>query len=285
MKKLPLPSYQFLDTFNVCLQDCDSENLPAMIGLRQQIPGFDLLYRQRASNTTLHQSTQSRHGHSEDIVIGNVTKADFVDLYEDCFVKTGTSGRAIYDEIRASSDGLCPLCGIGSVSTLDHYLPKARYPLYSVHPCNLVPACMDCNKGKGSSVLNSNVEEPLHPYFVSPHFIDEHWISAEIVETTPVTARFYPTPRATWSQDCQQRAVNHFNDFGLASRYKTQASLLFTMLTERVRELKHEQGLSTEEIQANFLARTQTQPPNSIARALMEAIAQSEWFCSEQYLV
>ncbi|MEH0716202.1 hypothetical protein H4F24_01275 [Vibrio alginolyticus] len=285
MKKLPLPSYQFLDTFNVCLQDCDSENLPAMIGLRQQIPGFDLLYRQRASNTTLHQSTQSRHGHSEDVVIGNVTKADFVDLYEDCFVKTGTSGRAIYDEIRASSDGLCPLCGIGSVSTLDHYLPKARYPLYSVHPCNLVPACMDCNKGKGSSVLNSNVEEPLHPYFVSPHFIDEHWISAEIVETTPVTARFYPTPCATWSQDCQQRAVNHFNDFGLASRYKTQASLLFTMLTERVRELKHEQGLSTEEIQANFLARTQTQPPNSIARALMEAIAQSEWFCSEQYLV
>ncbi|HHF2969805.1 TPA: HNH endonuclease [Vibrio diabolicus] len=285
MKKLPLPSYQFLDTFNVCLQDCDSENLPAMIGLRQHIPEFDLIYQQRASNTTLHQLTQSRHGHSEDIVVESITKADFVDLYEKCFVKTGTSGRTIYDALRASSDGLCPLCGIGSVSTLDHYLPKARYPLYSVNPCNLVPACMDCNKGKGSSVLNSNVEEPLHPYFVSEHFIDEHWISAEIVETTPVTARFFPSPLATWSQECQQRAINHFNDFDLASRYKTQASLLFTMLTERVRELKHEQGLSTEEIQANFLARTQTQPPNSIARALMEAIAQSEWFCSEQYLV
>ena len=40
----------------------------------------------------------------------------------------------------------------------------------------------------------------------------------------------------------------------------------------------------TEEIQAHFLARSQTQPPNSITRALMGAIAESEWFCSEQYL-
>ncbi len=285
MKKLPLPNYIFLNIYSTCLQDFNPAKLPAMMGISQNIPTYEALYQQRATNSTLYQSTQSRHGHSGDIVVGNVTKADLVSLYEDCFVKTGTNGRVLYDAIRASSDGLCPLCGIGSVSTLDHYLPKARYPLYSVHPHNLVPACMDCNKGKGSAVLNSSIEEPLHPYFVSQHFIDEHWITAEIIETTPVTVRFYPTPPTAWGQDCQQRAVNHFNDFKLASRYKTQASLLFTMFTDRVSELKHEQGLSTGEIQAHFLARLPTQPPNSITRALMEAIAQSEWFCSELYLV
>ncbi|WP_318459451.1 HNH endonuclease [Photobacterium leiognathi] len=283
MKKLPLPNYQFLNAFNICLQDSDSKNLPAMEEILQDIPRYDLQYRLRAFSTTLHQSTQSRHGHSGDIVVGNVTKKDFVDLYEYCFVKAG--GRVIYDKLRASSDGLCPLCGIGSVSTLDHYLPKARYPLYSVHPANLVPACMDCNKGKGSSVFNSNTEEPLHPYFVSQHFIDEHWITAEIVETIPVTAHFYPTPPPTWSKDSQQRAINHFNDFNLASRYKTQASLLFSMFTDRVKELKHEQDLSTKDIQENFLTRSQTQPANSITRALMEAIAKSSWFCSEEYII
>ena len=285
MKKLPLPNYSFLNIYNVCLQDCNSANLLAMQEIRSNISDYEVIYQRRATNTTLYESRKSRHGHPGDIVVGNVTKANLVNLYEDCFVKTGTSGRAIYNAIRASSDGLCPLCGIGIVSTLDHYLPKARYPLYSVHPHNLVPACMDCNKGKGSTVLNSSIEEPLHPYFVSQHFIDEHWIIAKIIETIPVTAQFYPVPLTAWDQTCQQRAVNHFNDFKLASRYKIQASLLFTMFTDRVSELKHEQCFSTEEIQANFLARSQTLPPNSITRALMGAIAESEWFCSEQYLV
>ncbi|HDY7633854.1 TPA: hypothetical protein RQJ80_002642 [Vibrio vulnificus] len=285
MKRLPLPDYKFLSIYDVCLKALTPASLPAMLAIRDSLPSYQELYKQRASNSTLHQSTQSRHGHSEDIVVGNVTKSDFVSLYEDSFVKTGTEGRVIYDALRASSDGQCPLCGIGSVFTLDHYLPKARYPLYSVHPHNLVPAYMDCNKGKGSAVLNTSADEPLHPYFVSQHFIDEHWISAEIIETTPVTARFFPAPPDTWSPICQQRALNHFNGFKLASRYKTQASLFFTMFIESVRELKHEQGLGTEEIQANFLAKSLAQPPNSITRALMEAIGRSSWFCSEQYSV
>ncbi|MBL4282197.1 HNH endonuclease [Vibrio fluvialis] len=284
MKKLPLPNYKFLNTFDVCLQDCTFENRDAMVKIRKYLLGIDTLYQQRASSTTLHLSNKARHGHSGDLVFLGVTKGDFVNLYLDCFAKAGSSGRVIYDALRASSNGLCPLCGIGSVSTLDHYLPKARYPLYSVLPCNLVPSCIDCNSGKGSTVLNSNIEEPLHPYFVSQHFIDEHWISADIVETKPVTAEFYPTPLATWSQDCQKRAVNHFKSFDLASRYKTQASLFFTIFTEQVRALKHDQGLSTVDIQADFIAKSQEQPPNSISRALMEAISRSEWFCSQQYL-
>lgn len=56
------------------------------------------------------------------------------------------------------------------------------------------------------------------------------------------------------------------------------------MFIEQVRELKYEQNLNTEQIQANFRNKALNQPSNSISRALMEAIAQSEWFCSEGYI-
>ncbi|HHK8151036.1 TPA: HNH endonuclease [Serratia marcescens] len=284
MKKLPLPKYHFLDVYNTCVSDCDSNNLTAMRAISQQLPEFEDLYQQRAASVMLHLTHPSRHGHSQDEVISNITKADFVGLYDNCLSKAGTSGRVIYDAIRSSSTGECPLCGIGYVSTLDHYLPKARYPLYSVHPHNLVPACMDCNKGKGSSVLNSSIDEPFHPYFISMQFINEHWIAARIVETKPVTAHFYLNLPTAWDNDSRQRAINHFDGFNLASRYKVQASQFFTMFIEQVRELKHEQNFNTAQVQANFRNKSLNQPFNSITRALMEAIAQSEWFCSEGYI-
>ncbi len=108
-------------------------------------------------------------------------------------------------------------------------------------------------------------------------------LAAQIIETKPVTAQFYPNLPTSWDNDSRQRAINHFNGFNLASRYKVQASQFFTMFIEQVRELKHEQNLSTEQIQANFRNKALNQPPNSISRALMEAIAQSEWFCYECY--
>ena len=40
----------------------------------------------------------------------------------------------------------CPFCGVGRVSTLDHYLPKTKYPTYAVTPVNLVACCAECNK-------------------------------------------------------------------------------------------------------------------------------------------
>lgn len=284
MKKLPLPNYDFLSTYDICLQSSNSNNLIAMRAIRPNIADHEAIYQRRATNVTLHHSAMSRHGNSGDIVTGNVTKDDFVSLYEDCFVKTGTPGRAIYDALRTSSNGICPLCGIGGVSTLDHYLPKARYPLYSVFPVNLVPACMDCNKGKGSSVLTSSDEEPLHPYFVAQHFIDEHWIRAEIVESKPLSARFFPEPPVNWDQDSRQRAINHFNDFQLDNKYRTQASLFFTMFTSMVKDLIHRQRLSTVEIQEHFLSMSVNELPNSVSRSVMAAISESDWFCTEQYL-
>ncbi|WP_053161421.1 HNH endonuclease [Streptomyces caatingaensis] len=60
---------------------------------------------------------------------------------------------------------LCPLCGISKVTTIDHQLLKGRYPLLAVVPVNLVPACRDCNTGKGEEAPATAEDQPLHPYY------------------------------------------------------------------------------------------------------------------------
>lgn len=70
----------------------------------------------------------------EQVITGNVTKDDLMNLYTRHMLKLGSESGKIYDKLRAASNGVCPLCGIHGVATLDHYLPKARYPLFSVNP-------------------------------------------------------------------------------------------------------------------------------------------------------
>lgn len=58
----------------------------------------------------------------------------------------------------------CPICGSGDARTIEHYLPKERYPEFYIYCCNLVPSCSACNAKRGSRNNNPNLPL-LHPYF------------------------------------------------------------------------------------------------------------------------
>ncbi len=69
-------------------------------------------------------------------------------------------------KMRESTEHLvCPMCGSMHSGTLDHYLPKNGYPIFSVLSKNLVPACK-CNSKRSETLLGTNPgERILHPYF------------------------------------------------------------------------------------------------------------------------
>lgn len=73
---------------------------------------------------------------------------------------------AYIKEIRDSTEHLvCPMCGSSHRGTLDHYLPKKHYPIFSVFSKNLVPACK-CNSKRGDKLFGPGPgERVLHPYF------------------------------------------------------------------------------------------------------------------------
>jgi len=92
-------------------------------------------------------------------------KTSFLNLYlspdED-----SAQGRMLTD-LKDHGLNLCPACGeLGRPNTLDHYLPKGRYPHFCVTPANLFPMCDACQKEKREKT--GNAAEPrffLHPYF------------------------------------------------------------------------------------------------------------------------
>ncbi|WP_333624549.1 hypothetical protein [Sphingobacterium siyangense] len=50
----------------------------------------------------------------------------------------------------------CPYCGIGEVSTFDHYLPQSRFGAFTTHPKNLICCCGKCNPKRGNRWLDAN---------------------------------------------------------------------------------------------------------------------------------
>jgi len=62
---------------------------------------------------------------------------------------------------------LCPFCGeLGRPRTLDHYLPKNKFPEFSVNLANLVPMCDWCQGEKSETYLTDEKGKKFfHPYF------------------------------------------------------------------------------------------------------------------------
>ncbi|WP_237209296.1 HNH endonuclease [Rothia nasimurium] len=64
-------------------------------------------------------------------------------------------------------NGRCSYCQISRANTLDHFLPKSRYPLLAISPWNLVPCCSECNSS--ISIKNAEIKSPrlIHPFFLN----------------------------------------------------------------------------------------------------------------------
>lgn len=97
------------------------------------------------------------------IACANSTK--FLTLYKSP-QEASTQG-AVLKQLRDHGFQFCPSCGeAGSPNTLDHFLPKEKYPHFSVTIANLTPMCSRCQGKKGDDVGDD--ENPrffIHPYF------------------------------------------------------------------------------------------------------------------------
>lgn len=71
----------------------------------------------------------------------------------------------------------CPMCGSSGGRSLDHALPRAAFPEFSIVRENLVPACTICNSDEKGSEFRGLVapERLIHPYY-------DEWASDPIWE-------------------------------------------------------------------------------------------------------
>ena len=61
---------------------------------------------------------------------------------------------------------VCPYCGFGEPTELDHYLPKCEFDELAIYPRNLIPSCSHCNRAKGTLVPSELCDKRfIHAYF------------------------------------------------------------------------------------------------------------------------
>lgn len=94
-----------------------------------------------------------------------VRSKTFQNLYSTA--KQGSAHGDALALIRNHDLDLCPACGEpGTPNTLDHYLPKGKYPHFSIIPVNLVPMCDACQSKKLEKTGDAH-----HPrFFIHPYF-------------------------------------------------------------------------------------------------------------------
>ena len=286
MRRIATPQITSGDLYRACVSGVGDAHLQAEYEMGfPHVEAQVALYFANAHIGQLCTLTQTNAKPNEDpVVVGGLTKSKLTKLYTNYMVPNDKPARDIYDRLVVSADDKCPFCGgIGHPKTLDHYLPKANFPQYSVLPTNLVPCCRDCNTEKSNAVAVTLGEQTLHPYLDRDHFFSEQWVRASVFELEPVTLHFSAHPPENWSPTDKQRVVTHFKDYGLAKRFGIEAGReLSTLVHLRSNILR---GLPKDTFHRYLVdvSTDQTLMLNDWKRVMYQALSCSEWFLSHPF--
>jgi hypothetical protein len=168
------------------------------------------------------------------VALGTWTKAEREDLLH-CYETTTKALQQLKTLISESQpDGVrdvCPYCCIGGPRQFDHYLPKEKFPEYSVHSYNLVPCCGVCNGKKSYIWLQPNNTRTFINFYLdslpaAPMLdVTVQW-SVKNGKLVPVSTFQLVCPAGFGVAEFQLVST-HFQKLGLLARYKDQAHTEF----------------------------------------------------------
>jgi hypothetical protein len=244
MMRLSEPEFTFEQVLEACSAGItgNAELLQKVKHCSAELLAQAPLYLNAASTGKLHLIT-AIFSATDPHVVKTLKMSDLIKLYEQYFVPNEKPARQIYNAILNSAKERCPFCGgLGTPRTLDHFLPKARFPQFSVLPLNLVPSCRDCNLDeKGNTFAKEPCDQIIQPYADCDRFFSDQWIFATYISSDtdePGSFEYFANPPNEWPDVDRKRANKHFRDFGLAKRYATKAAESLGMVLSQISRLQ-----------------------------------------------
>jgi len=227
MRHLPPPTnqaghqYAAGEVAQICIDAIQQpqELIERITAIIPNIATAETQYDQFAQAATLHNFPQEDHVDGPN---GTVTADELKRLYTYRMLDENQPGRAIYDRLILSAGETCPLCGVREVKTLDHHLPKTDFPILSVAPINMVPACRDCQSEKMAVFPMVAQDQTLHPYY--DNIDGDIWLTAVVNQTQPASFTFDVTPPAAWTAIMAARVRHHMISFGLPRLFAVNAA-------------------------------------------------------------
>ena len=291
MKQLDPPTCSPSALFDFCIEGIDD---PALSG--RLVAGKHLVlakyeeYEAHSRTQTWYMLDRARHSHPNQVIVGSLTKGELMALYSDYMVASKGGARREYDQIKLIARDECPYCGgcgemvvDDAIGSLDHFLPKSRFPVFSVFPVNLVPACDVCNKGMGSRFPTDPSHQPLHPYFDAPRFFDVKWTTAAVEEQNPPIVNFDVSPPDAWSEGDKQRVSQHFDNCKLRGRYRGKVNSRISSIIDQRKNAHRDLTVAQFREGLRDVADNPVLPINGWERTLYHALAESDWFCDNDF--
>lgn len=236
MKNIKKPELTIEEILNACISNLTNEEVKnALIENIGILKEHNEIFEEKVLSFELYKIEQ--YIEINDTANATVLKK----LYTDKLSKKGHVAREIYDKILFTAPKeKCPYCNHRIADTLDHYLPKSNYPIYSISPINLLPACTQCNKGKTNSIPTNSAEQTLHPYFDNIEKLE--WLQCEIENLPDIIFNFIPKSIFKDDDINNQRISNHFNFYNLNELYKSNASSEFENIKFQITRIFNNKG-------------------------------------------
>jgi hypothetical protein len=214
--------------------------------------------------------------------VGLVSKSELENLYTDQLSATNGAGRKYYDVLRnAPMNRKCPLCGVGTVTVLDHHLPKSKYPDLSICPFNLVPSCDFCNNAKRARFPKVAGEQTIHPYY--DDFTKQQWVFANLDTAGPPVLLFYVNPPANWPVLQRERVARHFDIVKLGVTYASNANDDMVTLRDPLISIQASKGPFEVRAYLEEQRDRYKQRLNSWQHVMYQTLGESSWFLNGGY--
>jgi hypothetical protein len=231
MKEITKPAKKVVDILDLLKTDTASQAVILDIeSLSDILTERETLYEEGVENVTLFEISREQN-FSERV------DRDKIISYYNYRILQRPNGRGFYDEVFLSSpNNICPYCTINAVKTIDHFLPKAEYPSYSITPSNLVPSCRDCNLDKKVIYPTSSNDQTFHPYFDKVDI--DCWLRAELQETEPLTFQYAVIRPRNWDEIKYDRATAHFRGYNINQLFSNEANRELRSLQSHFKSLR-----------------------------------------------
>lgn len=278
MRNLTKPSLSSVKVYKDCLSVIRSTELSARLNAcTTLIQQAEQEFENKITKGLIHTIRR------ETLVNGDVSVSELKNVYTGQMVGNAV-GRVHYDKLILSApQGLCPLCAHRDATTLDHYLPKAKYPRLSIVPVNLIPACKDCNTGKTSSYPTTPETETLHPYY--DNIENVQCLKININKTNPVSVFFYVEMHPTWTNLLFERVKYHFESYNLNYLYSVQSGReLCGIKNMLIKNYDSGAGVAgVKKILSDNANSRFENNKNSWQTALYLGLSNDDWFCDEGF--
>ncbi|MGW2065768.1 HNH endonuclease [Streptomyces sp. NPDC001937] len=262
----------------------------ALRGLKGTVVKAAAAYETAAAQQAQHTLNHLKHQPDGELAVkaakaaraaraGKVSKSGINDELKKTYVNrmVGGAGRAVYDKLRGSCYGLCALCGHGAADTLDHQLPKDSFPLLSVVPVNLVPACSRCNHYKKEQAPTHAGDQTLHPYF-DGDVHDHLWLFARVAGPPEPSVIFRVDPPADMPPVLAARAHHHFTTLELSELYNSQIGKELRFLGMSLAQHPLGPAELREHLQETSDIMSAVEGRNSWKAALYRGLVESTWY-------